>query len=243
MATSSRPARPRPKHPFPRRGAARANVGDVERWASAIGGGALTLFGLTRGSPPLAAAAAAAGAALVYRGVSGQCPGYRALGMSTARGGGEPVEEAVTVEAPAAELYRFWRNFENLPRFMTHLESVTTTGGTRSHWVARGPMGTTVEWDAEITEEREDELIAWRSLPGADVDSRGSVRFSPAPGGRGTIVTVQLEYAPPGGAAGTAVAKLFGEEPSQQIEDDLRRFKQLMEAGEIPTTEGQPTGR
>ena len=239
----------RPSMQRPPGGAGRRNVGDVERWASAIGGGAMALsgalYGVARGSPVLAAAAVAAGGSLIYRGLSGRCIVYRALGVDTAQrdGAGKPVEEAVTIEAPAAELYRFWRSFENLPRFMTHLESVTTSGDKRSHWVAKAPMGTTVEWDAEITEERENELIAWRSLPGGDVDSSGSVRFSSAPGGRGTIVRVALEYAPPGGAAGAAVAKLFGEEPSQQIEDDLRRFKQLMEAGEIPTTEGQPAAR
>ncbi len=125
---------------------------------------------------------------------------------------------------------------------MRHLESVRSSGDNRSHWVAKAPLGQTVEWDAEIDEERENELIAWRSLPGADVVNVGSVQFSRASGGRGTQVTVKLEYSPPGGAAGAVVAKLFGEEPSQQVDDDLRRFKALMESGEIPTTDGQPAG-
>ena len=125
---------------------------------------------------------------------------------------------------------------------MRHLESVRTIDDNRSHWVAKAPLGQTVEWDAGTDEERENELIAWRSLPGADVVNVGSVQFSRASGGRGTQVTVKLEYSPPGGAAGAAVAKLFGEEPSQQVDDDLRRFKALMETGEIPTTDGQPAG-
>jgi uncharacterized membrane protein len=147
------------------------------------------------------------------------------------------------VNRPAAELYRYWRNFENLPKFMDHLESVRTTGEKRSHWVAKAPAGTTVEWDAEIINEKENELIAWRSLENADVDNAGSVRFQEAPAGRGTEVRVSLEYDPPGGMVGAAIAKLFGEAPDQQIQEDLRRFKQVMEAGERATTEGQASGR
>jgi uncharacterized membrane protein len=141
------------------------------------------------------------------------------------------------------ELYRFWRNFENLPRFMNHLESVTPLGGDRSHWVAKAPAGARVEWDAEVYNEKENELIAWRSLEDADVNNAGSVRFRRAPNGRGTEVKVVLNYEPPGGKIGAAIAKLFGEEPGQQIEEDLHRFKQLMEAGEVPTTAGQSSGR
>jgi uncharacterized membrane protein len=126
---------------------------------------------------------------------------------------------------------------------MNHLESVTTTGEGRSHWVAKAPAGSTVEWDAEIYNEKENELIAWRSLEGADVDNAGSVRFEPAAGDRGTTVRVTLRYDPPGGALGAAVARLFGENPDQQIDEDLRRFKQVMEVGEVVNTEGQPSGR
>jgi uncharacterized membrane protein len=120
---------------------------------------------------------------------------------------------------------------------MNHLESVTTTTGGRSHWIAKAPAGTTVEWDAEVYNEKENELIAWRSLDGADVDNAGSVRFEPATGDGGTTVRVTLRYDPPGGAIGSMVASLFGENPEQQIEEDLRRFKQVMETGEIATTE------
>jgi uncharacterized membrane protein len=139
-------------------------------------------------------------------------------------------------------LFRFWRNLENLPQIMRHLVSVTPIDAERSHWVARAPLDQTVEWDAVITSERENQWIVWRSVDGADVENAGSVRFEPAPGGRGTVVRVDLEYYPPAGVIGAAVAKLFGEEPAQQIHEDLRRFKQRLEAGEVPTTEGQPTG-
>ena len=156
---------------------------------------------------------------------------------------GTRVRKSITVNRPADEVYAFWRNFENLPRFMKHLESVQVTGGGRSHWKAKAPAGTTVEWDAEVYNEKEGELIAWRTLEGSQVASAGSVRFEPAAGGRGTKVRVVLKYDPPGGVIGAAVARLFGENPEQQISEDLRRFKQLMESGEVITNEGQPSGR
>ncbi len=159
------------------------------------------------------------------------------------RDGVMPVTVSLAINRSPQELYRFWRDFTNLPRFMHHLQSVQVTGDRRSHWVATGPAGTSVEWDAEITEERPDELIAWCALEGSDVHHAGSIRFSAAPQGRGTFVTVQMQYRPPAGALGAAVGALFGEDPSQTIKSDLRRFKQLMETGEIITTEGQPAGR
>ncbi|HEX5580384.1 MAG TPA: SRPBCC family protein, partial [Gemmatimonadaceae bacterium] len=149
-----------------------------------------------------------------------------------ARRGTERVE-SVTILSPREEVYEFWRDFQNLPRFMRHLESVRVLDDRRSHWVARAPAGRTVEWEAEIVEDRPNELIAWRSVAGADVDNAGHVRFSDAPGGRGTEVTVALRYDPPAGKLGAAVAKLFHEEPGQQVEEDLRRFKQVMETGDI----------
>jgi uncharacterized membrane protein len=212
--------------------------------AGAIGGPLIALYGLTRGTPG-GITLAAAGGYLLYRSLTGHCAAYAALGVTTARSAGDPlhVEKSLTVERPAEELYSFWRDFTKLPRFMKHLESVNVSGDRRSHWVAHGPAGTNVEWDAEITEDRPNELIAWRSLPGADVANTGTVRFEPATGGRGTVVRVAIDYTPPAGALGAAVAKLFGEEPRQQVEGDLRRFKSIMEAGEIPTTTGQPEGK
>jgi len=157
---------------------------------------------------------------------------------TTARAEGVQVERVTTVSRPIEEVYQFWKNFENFPRFMRHLESVQVTGDRRSRWCATGPAGMRVEWDAETIRDDENEWIAWRSLEGSDVQNSGSVRFTPAPGARGTEVRVQLQYAPPGGAFGRSVAWLFGEEPDQQVHEDLHRFKQLMETGEIPLSEG-----
>ncbi len=143
---------------------------------------------------------------------------------------------------PIEEVYAFWKNFENFPKFMKHLEKVEVIDSHRSHWVARGPMGMTVEWDAEIYNEKPNELIAWRSLPDSRIDHTGSVQFRKAPADRGTEVHVELNYNPPGGRLGAAIAWLFGEEPRIQMEDDLARFKQVMEAGEIATVQGQSKG-
>jgi uncharacterized membrane protein len=142
-------------------------------------------------------------------------------------------KRSITVGKPVKDVYAFWSNFEQLPQFMRHLESVTVTGNGRSHWVAKAPAGKSVEWDAETTEQIENELIAWRSVEGSDIYNAGTVRFAPAPGGRGTEVRVELEYDPPFGKLGSKVAMLFREEPGQQIQDDLRHFKQVMETGEI----------
>ena len=130
------------------------------------------------------------------------------------------------------ELFEFWRNFQNLPRFMHHLRSVTCQGPTRSHWIARGPAGIDVEWDAEIINEESNHLISWRTVGEADVDSAGTVLFVPTADGQGTRVHVNLDYIPPAGKLGKVLAQLFGDEPEQLIRDDLRRFKQLMETGE-----------
>jgi uncharacterized membrane protein len=152
------------------------------------------------------------------------------------------VEKVVTINKSAEELYHFWHDFENLPRFMKHLKEVKVYDNRRSHWVSRGPLDSSIEWDAVIIEDRENELISWSAVQGADVDNSGSVRFQPAPGDRGTEVKVVIQYHPPGGAIGDAVAQLFGEKPEQQLGDDLHRFKMIAEAGEIATTEGQPKG-
>ncbi|MCA1587007.1 MAG: SRPBCC family protein [Acidobacteria bacterium] len=148
------------------------------------------------------------------------------------------VRKAITIRRPVNEVYEFWKQLENLPRFMRHLESVRIIDQARSHWKTRGPAGLHVEWDAEIVDDRASELIAWRSLPGSDVENSGTVRFRPAPRGDGTELHVDLQYQPPAGRLGKGIAWLFGEEPAQQMADDLRRLKQLLELGEIPLSDG-----
>jgi uncharacterized membrane protein len=148
------------------------------------------------------------------------------------------VEKVTTINRPIEQVYDFWRDFANLPRFMRHLESVEFTADRRSRWRAKAPAGMTVEWEAEMLEDRENEWIAWRSLPGSTVENSGSVRFQRAPGARGTEVRVQLQYSPPAGELGREIAWLFGEAPEQQVGEDLHRFKQLMETGEIPMSDG-----
>lgn len=161
-------------------------------------------------------------------------------GARTQRGN-IPVNKSIVINASAEEVYQYWRDFEKLPLFMRYLESVTVTGEGRSHWVAKAPGGS-VEWDAEITEDRPNQLIAWRSLEGSEVETSGSVRFEPAVGGRGTVVHVQLDYNPPGGALGALFAKLFGEDPDGQMQTDLRRFKQVIELGEVVVSDGTLLG-
>jgi uncharacterized membrane protein len=150
-----------------------------------------------------------------------------------AQGDTSRVAKTIIINRSPEEVYLQWREFENFPKFMKHLEEVRTSGEGRSHWKAKAPAGTTVEWDAEITEDQPNSLIAWRSLADSEIRNSGRVRFERATGGRGTVVTVDMEYTPPAGVAGQAIAKLFGEEPGQQLDDDLRRFKQIMEIGEV----------
>jgi len=151
--------------------------------------------------------------------------------------------KSIMINRPTEEIYKFWRDFKNLPRVMEHLESVEVIDNTRSRWVAKAPAGKRVEWEADITEDRPNEVIAWRSIEGSSVDNSGAVRFGPAPGSRGTLVRVELNYRPPAGLLSATIAKLLGEEPELQVEEDLRHLKQLMETGEIITTEGQSAGR
>ena len=236
------------------------NVGQVERALSVAAGGALALLGARRRGLP-GAAMAAAGMVLLQRGATGHCAVYESLGVNTVEGGRPAleqqhgpaavldasqavrVEQSVTINRPREELYRYWRTLDNLPRVMRHLESVTVLGDRHSRWKAKAPAGMTVEWDAVIHNEIENELLAWKSVGDATVPNAGSVHFADAPGGRGTELRVLLEYDPPAGMVGRVVAKLFGEEPGAQVREDLRRFKSAMEAGEMLTTEGQPSGR
>ena len=229
------------------------NVGKAERKISAIGGAAIVLLGLRQRSLG-GLLVAGAGAAMIHRAATGQCSLYKKLGISTADTHGEAptptdyfekgihVEHSFTINRSAADLFQYWRDFKNLPTFMTHLKSVEDSGNGKSHWVASAPAGRTVEWDAKVINEEQDKLIAWKSLGGADIDHAGSVRFVPAHGDRGTIVKVVLDYIPPAGKIGSLIAKLFGEEPGQQIKDDLRRFKQLMESGETAVVDQRVRG-
>lgn len=159
------------------------------------------------------------------------------------RNGAIPLTVTLTIHRRPEELYRYWRDFANLPKFMKYLERIEVKEDRLSHWIAKGPAGSTIEWDAEITEDRPNELMAWRSVEGSELDHAGSVRFEPATGDRGTIVTVDMQYRPPLGTVGSAVAAWFGEDANHTVKMDLRRFKQVMEAGEVITTEGQPAGR
>lgn len=225
------------------------NLGDTEKIIFSLGGGALAIYGLTRRSTA-GAVLTALGAGMLHRGVTGYCQFYNALGIDHANSAERDriardihIEKSVTVNRSPEELYRFWRNFENLPRFMNNLDSVVVTDAQHSHWKVKGPAGSTIEWDAEIYNKKENELISWRTLEGADVVNAGTVRFEQAPNGRGTYVRVSLNYNAPAGRISALIAKLFGQEPGQMIEEDLRRFKQVMEAGELATVEGQPSGR
>jgi len=214
------------------------NVSNPERWFSVVAGSALAAYGLARRSVA-GLGIAGLGAAIVWRGASGHCMVYEALGISTSEGDadrpvsvpyghGVRVEKSVTINATPEVLYNFWRNFENLPRFMSHLESVKVLDGKRSHWIAKGPAGSKVEWDAEIINEIPNELIGWRSVDGSEVGNAGSVHFTR--GTRGTEVKVVLRYDPPAGLIGAAIAKIFGRDPAREVEEDLRQFKQLMDS-------------
>jgi uncharacterized membrane protein len=223
----------------------RTNVSETERWLSLVGGGSLLAYGLTR-RDRAGMGLAVLGGELVRRGVTGESHLYRTLGINTARyerlekGTGRNigvpyelgfrVDHSIHIARPRAEVYRFWRNLENLPRFMDHLESVRVIDDKLSCWVASAPAGIRATWEAEIIREIPNELIAWRSLPGSRVDIGGSVHFEDA-ADAGTIVRVELQYNPPAGALGRVLARLFGEDPGEQIREDLESFKELMERG------------
>ncbi|MFC4427811.1 SRPBCC family protein [Deinococcus navajonensis] len=202
---------------------------DQTRMISGAAGGALMLMGI-RKRGLMGLALAGVGGYLAYRAATGQDPVMAAAGLSGNAGAAKPifVEHSVVIDRPAQQVYAYWRQLENLPQIMSHLESVTVLDDKRSRWVAKAPLGTHVEWEAEIVNDKPGERIGWHSLPGATVDNAGSVQFESLPGG-GTRVHVALSYRPPAGALGAAVAKLFGEEPSQQIAEDLQKFKATFE--------------
>ncbi|MDQ2746730.1 MAG: SRPBCC family protein [Acidobacteriota bacterium] len=228
------------------------NLSDTERLISGIAGGGLIAYGIKRGGAA-GAALAVVGSLLGLRGATGHCQIKDAIETNKQTDGGKSsvqswlsgeikVKKAVTINKSPAELYAFWRNFENLPQFMNHLESVIVIDDTRSHWKAKAPLGYSVEWEAEITDEITNEKIQWRSLDGADIPNSGWVEFRPTIN-RGTEVVVHLVYEAPAGKIGALAAKIFGEAPSQQVSEDLRRFKSLMETGLIMKIEGQSSGR
>ncbi|HEX3625606.1 MAG TPA: SRPBCC family protein [Verrucomicrobiae bacterium] len=165
----------------------------------------------------------------------------RRVAPAVKSGRGVRFQKTITVNRPVQEVFSFWRHLENLPRFMKFVRAVTSNGGNITHWVVT-TNGTKLEWDAETIEARPNEVLSWQSLPAADVDNAGSIVFRPAPGKRGTVVNVNLKYAPTGGKAAAKLAKLFGKDAEAVMEEDLFRFKSLIETGEIPTTEGQPHG-
>ncbi len=220
------------------------NISDAERWGSIAGGVALALYGVSRRSAA-GWLMAGAGALLFRRGASGHCDTYQMLGINTAATGadtrqalagtgGVHVEESVTINRPVEELYRFWRNLENLPRFMRHLESVERVTDTLSRWRAKGPAGAEVEWNAEIINEVPNKVIGWRSLEGSDVVSAGSVNFE-SRGAGGTRVRVRLQYSPPGGKVGAAVARWMGRDVASEIREDFQQLKHLVESGQLST--------
>jgi uncharacterized membrane protein len=226
------------------------NVSSNERIVSFAAGAILALLGMGRRDWK-GLLIGGVGSGLMLRGATGRCPVSRALGVDTAsdeaksvRKSGIHVVETFLINKQPDELYAFWRELENLPTIMTHLKSVKRLDDRRSHWIAKAPslVGGEVEWDAETVADEPNSRLQWRSLPGAIVAHQGSVQFTRAPGDRGTAVRVALDYAPPGGQIGRWAAKLFGEEPEQQIREDLRNFKRIMETGEIPTIAGQPRG-
>ncbi len=236
------------------------NVNDNERMVSVVLGSVVALWALRRSLRFLFMAAV--GGYLVYRGYTGSCAVYRRFNYdSRDRPEKEPeqdrltlldqpaekgiqVERSVTVNRPLAEVYEYWRDLENLSTFMHHVDSIRELDDKRSHWIARTPVGgVKVEWDAEITEDVPNEKIAWSSLAGSTVNSAGTVKFRPAPGDQGTEVHVTMAYRPPLGAAGAAFARIFNKVTAQQIKEDMRRFKEVMETGETATAAGQPSGR
>jgi uncharacterized membrane protein len=219
------------------------NISQTERVASCLGGSALLIGGLIRGRLS-GLLLSGIGGALLYRGMTGHCHGYDALGVDTnshnpatavpARQGAK-IEKTIAVNRSVEDLYACWSDLPRLPKFMQHLESVQQLEGGRSHWVAQGPRGKRLEWDAEIINQRENEMISWRSLPDSEVDTAGSVHFKSLGHDRGTAVKVSLKYNPPGGKLTEKLAALFGGGLEQELAEDLRRFKSIMEAGEVPT--------
>jgi len=209
---------------------------DPARWVAVIGGSAIAAYGLKMRSLP-GFALAAAGGVLAWRGAVALCnPAQHDRHVSVPYGKGIGVEESVVIAASPEKLFAFWRNFENLPRVLHHLDSVKVHDDKRSHWVWRGPAGTKLEWESEIIHEVPNEMIGWRSVDCSEVDNAGSVHFTPTDDGR-TEVRIMLRYDPPGGRFGARIARVLGEDPAVQVREDLRRLQTLMESGQAPERE------
>ncbi|MGN6367256.1 MAG: SRPBCC family protein [Phycisphaerae bacterium] len=223
------------------------NVGADERAVSIAAGSIVTLMGLARSGLPRLLFTGLGGA-MLYRGISGQCSMYKALGINTndqdLESTGIHVAVSYLINTTPEDLYNRWKNMENLPSIMSNLISVQKLGEKRSRWTAAAPSfaGGQIEWEAETVRDEPNTVIAWQSLPGSSVDTRGEVRCEKALGDRGTMLHVVLDYKPPFGQTGHYIAKLFGKSADSQIKEDLRKLKRLIETGEVPTTEGQPTG-
>ncbi len=229
------------------------NVHRIERMASISLGMVIAGFGVLRRGL-LGTTFGLLGGALIHRGLTGHCHLYSALRVSTAHNTRGPsasvphnqgirIRHSLVVRETPERLYAFWRQLDNLPSFMPHIESVQVLDQRRSRWRAKGPADQTIEWEAEIINDVENELIAWRSLPGSLVPNAGSVRFERGVGGHATTVTVTMEYDPPAGAIGTLIAKLMGSDPDKQVVDALASLKEVFEAGEVPHAGAQWRGR
>ncbi len=203
----------------------------ISKWALLCGGSALAAYGIVRRSKT-GIGLAAVGSLMAVEGtrLSSDTRDFRA-------------RSSFAINCAPSQAYNYWRKLDNLPAFMSHLASVRMIDDRRSEWVAIGPLGTKIRWTAEIVDEEQEKLIAWRSVPGSLFRFSGSVEFLPETGGRGTVVIATMSYAIPGGALGKTMMSIFGKNPEFLIREDLRKFKALMESGEIPTTEGQPHGR
>ena len=218
------------------------NLSNAQRIASVVSGGALTAYGLTRRSP-LGVAMAALGGALVYTGATGHCAWYGAKEASDAGKDEVPrevhLQKSIIINRSPSELYHFWQNVEYLPKFSKYLCSVTPIDQKRSHWILCGPAGVNIEWDAEIFNQKENELIAWRSLSCSDIANAGSVHFYPIAKGNSTLLRVVLNYNPPAGKLGARLAELLGMDPAELIREDLQRLKKLLEGGELAVADGE----
>lgn len=229
------------------------NVGQAERWVSAFSGGALLVMALLR-RDKLGIGLGIAGIPLLQRGITGHCYTYQLLDITTVENSpstkselpaqkGLRVQRRMTINRSSEDLYAYWHDVEKAPTFMRHIASVTRTGERTSHWTAKGPFGRTIEWNSEILQDMPGRLIAWHVHGKPNTANAGKVTFEPAPANQGTIVTLELDFLQLNGPLLASVRNIVGQAPEREALEDLRHFRELMEAGELPTTHGQPTGK